>query len=131
MTPLNVPVPVGTRLYGPCGGVFGTTVGPGSRLEVVASGWDWVVVRSETGAILTTQGANIEAILRQHIVAPPGAPRRDLILDTTQDLASQLLERDNDEELSTDDVYGAFQEGEVTIEEIVGQFEAALRERLE
>lgn len=58
---------------------------------------------------------------------------RENILNTVSDLCANFLyyDRKEDEELSADDLIQAVENGVITIEEIVQQFEEKLRESLE
>lgn len=58
---------------------------------------------------------------------------KQLILDSVSDLAKNLInyDRRDDEELPRGEIEKAIAAGEVTVEEIVTQFRAALMEELE
>jgi hypothetical protein len=59
-----MPVLVGSKLYGYCGGVFGRDHYDDCRVEAVGAGW--VVVRCENGEPDFASGPNIREELAEH-----------------------------------------------------------------
>jgi hypothetical protein len=57
---------------------------------------------------------------------------KQIIINTVKDLCSNFLyyDRKEDEELSAEDLQNAINSGEITIEEIVAEFETNLRNTL-
>jgi hypothetical protein len=59
----------------------------------------------------------------------PGKTRKEIILDTLDDMVSCLLfyDRKEDQELPLGAIEAAIREGEITVEEMVAKFDDALR----
>ncbi len=57
---------------------------------------------------------------------------KDVILNAVDDLVSSLLfyDRKEDEDLSIEDIEGAFADGTITVDEVVEKFRASLVESL-
>ena len=71
--PMHTTLPIGTMLYGYCGGHFGRDSYSDKRVEAV--GVDWVVVRQEDGAPDFASDPKIHAILADFTTPEPEESR--------------------------------------------------------